>query len=409
MTIIPQSSIIRQNDKPQPNDAGDLALQSASLGNAAHIAAANEIRIKKFKLLGYAQYLLKKRNVKNSRGTQPHRTSFCCWMKTHTAENVVIRLSTNDINSEASIGRVQTCRSIWACPVCAPRLATEKGKEIQQAIAWGDANDLIPVMVTLTARHNYRMPLKSFKTAFKAAWSHFTNRRAWRAFKENFGVIHHVANREITYGKSGWHYHMHFLIWMERRAIALAGGQGVEKVLTPDWLDALRREGLSGLDDVALKVTAHGNVGEKYLTKLGLTVSSDDDDLHYELTGTMNKKDSRTIWDILRHASYGDKESARLYIEFVEAMQGDNFLTWSHDFHDIVQAWAEQNIESEEKPEKMPVWAHISNEAWAWVVQANAIPEVLDNAARFRSIPKLMELLETIRDELQAAKKEKLE
>ena len=403
MTSIPQSIVDSQYDKPSANVAGVSALQSASLGNDANIAAASKNRVRKFRALGYAQHLLIKHNVRNRNGTNPHRTRFCHAVKSRNEKHVVINLNVDDINSNASLGHLQTCGSVWSCPVCASWKAVEKGHDVRNALAWAAENDLIPVMVTVTVRHHAGMALEHFKTGFKAAWRYFTNRRAWKAFKSNFGVVHSIANREVTHGANGWHYHMHFLLFLDKRVMAMTDNVAIEDALTPDWLHALEREGLEGLPDYALRVTAHGHVGEKYLIKMGLTTSTADDDLHYELTGSMNKKGSRTIWDILRHAYYGDSHSERLYIEYVKAMHGDNFLTFSHGLHEALENYRDEVAEPEPEPDVMHAWVTISDQCWSWVVAARAYHEVIDCAARYRSIQKLSDLLLSIRHELQAS------
>lgn len=402
MNSIPQSTTASQYDKPQPNVAGDLPVRSTTLGNDANISAACKNRVRKYRALGYARHLLIKYNVRNRNGTNPHRTRFCHAVKARNEKHITLKLNTNDINSDAAIGGVQTCGSIWSCPVCASRKAVEKGRFVQNAIAWAGDNGLIPVMVSLTARHHARMPLKAFKTAFKAAWGDFTNRRSWKAFKRNFGAVHWVANREVTHGENGWHYHMHWLVFVDKRVLAVTTGEALQQKLTPDWLHCLERQGMDGLPEFALRVSAHGNVGEKYLIKIGLTVESKDDDLHYELTGGMNKKGSRTVWDILRHAYYGDGNSERLYIEYVEAMQGDNFITTSHGLTECVENWLDEQAEPEPEAPTLHAWVTISDEIWAYVVAANAFDKVIDCAARYRSIPKLRELLTSLRDELMA-------
>jgi len=400
MVSISEHPTVSQSDKPGSNNIRDFDAQASSLGNAADISAANRNRVRKFRALDYARQLLQRYDVRNTKGKIPHRTRFCFARRARKANRVVIKLNNNDINSEASIGNVQTCGSVWSCPVCASRIAVKKGYFVKNTIAWAKHNKLIPVMVSVTARHHAGMPLEDLKARFIATWRDFTNRRAWKAFKLNFGVEHWIANREVTHGENGWHYHMHFLVFLDRKRLALMGSEALEEKLTTNWLHCLKRHDLNGLPDYALKVSAHGDVGSSYLTKMGLTVSETDDNLKYELTGSMNKRGSRTVWDILRHAYYGDANSERLYVEYVIAMQGDNFITTSHGLTDCVENFLDEFPEEPTETKEMHDWLTMSDDIWRIVADAYAMHRVIDCAARDRSKKKIVELVNILKEEL---------
>lgn len=380
-------------------------LKDRPLGNIAILSATDTIsdghktRIKRYKLLSGAQKILIDNNVCNPRNGNPHRTRFCHARRTYLADNIVIKLNNNDISSEASIGNVQTCGSVWSCPVCAARIAVQKGKLVQKALQYAKENNQIPIMVALTASHDLHTPLKEFKKKFKAAWNMFSAHRQWKNFKKNYGLRHWIANREITYGANGWHYHMHLLLFMDAVSLKYADNDiKLEEALSKLWLNCLAHKGLSGLEEYALKVSAGENVGVTYLTKIGLTEDAKTGDLQYEMTASGNKKSGYTIWDILRHASYGDKTSETLYIEFVGAMFGDSFLSFSKGFLPLLHKLAQQS-EDDGNSEKID-WIEIAPYWWGIVYRSYAIADLLECAAKTRDTVAVRWFLYDLQDEL---------
>lgn len=383
----------------------------SSLGSIANKTAAHSIqakksvdRTRKYKHLGFAQHLLIENNVTSPRSERPHRTRFCHTRIAYNQNNVVIKLNRDDLNSEAKISHVQTCTSFWACPICAETIAIKKAQEIREALQYADAKGLLPVMLTLTARHDVGMRLVGFKSDFKKAWKLFSNHRQWKKFKKEYGFKHKIVVREVTRGDCGWHYHMHILIFMDKLKLVKAEQDDtLQEALRDHWMHCLAQAGLDARRDKALVLTTGETAGELYLTKLGIAPSSADGDLSYELTG-VGKQDSRTIWDILRHAYYGNEGDDLLYIEYVKAMTGDNWITWSKGLHDLVNEFMEEHP-NEDEPEAQSThkWLNISNYWWTLVKMARAYHIIVDVSARTRDIEAVRRALHTIRSDLLEA------
>lgn len=402
MITIPQNTTKNQNSPKSSNSITNSAAVDANLGKEDSIAAAQKKRSKKFVLLAFAKRLLIKYDVRNTKGNFGHKTRFCHAYKAYNAESVIIKLSPDDTNSEASYSGIFQCGSIWSCPICAPKIAADKGKEIGTIIDGAIENGLMLVMVSLTARHDIGMSLKAFKKSFKAAWRDFTNRRSWKRFKKHFGVLHWIANREVLYGENGWHYHMHFVLLIKKSVIAQADAlENIQAELESEWLHVLARHDLEGLPGIGLKVTAHGDIKAAYLVKLGLSQSEGIDDLQYEIAGGMNKARGRTVWDLLRLARYGDVAAEKRYVEYVREMQGDNWITTSHGLKDLAATWETEEPEepvSTRKPLKP--WVSIPD-YWVHIIHlAGAHAEILDLAAITRHIPHIRTELLIIRDDL---------
>lgn len=374
--------------------------QSSPLGNTANISAKNKKRAKKYTLLNFAQKLLTEANVVSKRSGNPHRTRLCHAHRTYNADAITIALTSSDIhNSQASFGGLQTCGSIWACPVCAAREAVKKGEEVLKALELAKRENWQPVMVALTARHNVAMRLEGFKNQFKAAWNMFSSHRRWKMFKKIYGVQHEIVNRELTYGDNGWHYHMHLLLFLDFGLMDAAAAANLQEMLEALWMSCLEAKGLDGIPSIAAKVSSHGNVGQNYLTKIGLTISESNGKLEYEMTSSETKS-GKSIWDILRHAYYGDEKSAALYIEFVEAMQDTNFLTFSHGLKALIEDIELPVQEAKTNAETKEDWAEISPYWWNIVRRSYAMGKLLELAAETRDIAQCRAYLYSLQEEL---------
>lgn len=383
MTIIAEKNPTIKSTPPDPS--------SATLGKSAGIAATGlKNSTRNYRHLADAQHFLIHHNVLNTVGKK-HRTRTCHAVRHKNAQSITLKLSVNKDISRASLCGLQTCGSPWACPVCAARLAVKRGREIALALEWAEKENCLPLMISMTARHDDTMTLSDFKERFKAAWRYFARDGSWKRLKKNLGIDNSIKVVECTRGNHGWHYHQHGLLFASKKAIAklnkneLAGWQSKAATV---WLRCLERVGLSGISKIAFHVTYHGNVKATYLSKVGLK-ADDETNARHELSGGMNKRSGRTIWQILRSAASGSKRDELLYIEFVSEMQGDNWINWSPGFKAIVGVdEATDETLAETEPDEQLVfadWLPLSDDDYAPIRKIRAYSELLEIAASTRS------------------------
>lgn len=397
--------VLPQSLKPDaPNELKKLDFEAA-LGNIANNASAHKKRADSYRLLSHAQNLLCDHDILSLQGN-PHRTRGCLGARRYGAESITLRLSGDACNSSAAIGNVQTCSSVWSCPVCAARIAVQRGKEIEVALSWAADNGLMPVMVSLTAQHHRGMRLADFKTSFKSAWRLFSSGRQWQLLKKTYQVENFIANRECTYGfDNGWHYHMHILLFMPRSVVATAAQHDdLAADLRAKWLKCLSKSNLEGIGEYALDVSAHGSVGKDYLSKLGLTEKDTVTDLRYELSGAGNKKGGLSVWSLLRKSANGDDACTALYLEYVQAMQGERWITWSRGFKDLIglddidddQAAADDSNDAD----TLEDWMQITDDEYRPVRRFRAYKSLIDVAASSRSKSAVRDFLGLLKAEM---------
>jgi hypothetical protein len=104
---------------------------------------------------------------------------------------------------------IMTCDSPWICPVCSPKLADHRGEALARTLAHFMALGFRVAHAVLTIRHTRGMPLSEVFEALSKAWRFMTKDRSFRPYWEGLGYAKGV---EVTYGRHGWHPHIHLAL-----------------------------------------------------------------------------------------------------------------------------------------------------------------------------------------------------
>lgn len=271
--------------------------------NASYVAACKSLRNQRHSLRLVAGYLLPEERVKG------------CGRKRH-GQTVDIHRSARG----AHFAGVETCGSVWHCPVCAARIAEKRRQEVSQAITGAEEAGGAAYMLTLTMRHARSDELLFLKQAIADGWRKVQNRRAYRKFKAQFGILGTVRAIEVTHGNAnGWHPHLHVL-FITKRSFEEQEIKEAESLLFELWTDVLgsltgRYVALDALDFRPAKTS-------DYVTKWGAD---------RELVKGQQKEgnQSRSPWQLLRAFKNGDKRAGRLFKEYARVFKGAQQLTWS--------------------------------------------------------------------------------
>lgn len=410
------------------NNTNSSSPLRVSVNNAYPVSAGHKKRSKRYVLLGHAQKLLISADVKQHRKRSEnqdkplfaHRSSWCSSVSSRTA-SMTIKLNNKPEASSASLSNTIRCGSVWACPVCAARIALERGEEVARAIDWATDNKLVPVMITLTASHHADMSLEYFKQQFTYAWRLFTSGKGWVSLKKQLGIQHWIkAVEPLRSQDNGWHYHAHILLFLDADLIRLIDSKDwhppllpvhpliakdwhppllpvhpLEPILRSAWLKKLQKAGLYG-NEHALKLSADDAVKPHYLAKLGLR-QDEKGQLEYELTATQSKDKQAgyTVWQLLESSLKGNQVAAALYLEYVRAMSGDMWITWSRGLKQLVglDELEDEQLAALEEEEQLESWYELSGDEIYAMRFARAQAAVLDVAAASRDIAVLKRFL----------------
>lgn len=213
---------------------------------------------------------------------------------------------------------LETCGSVWHCPVCAAKVSETRRDEVAKVIEGIEPIGGSTYMLTLTMRHNKHDKLSFLREQIVNGWRSVANRRAYRAIKDEFGVLGTIRAIEVTHGANGWHPHLHILFVFEGPLLE-RDETNVKNRLSAIWVDVLEKNGggYVSLDALDFRPATASD----YVTKWGA-----DRELvkGQEKLGT----GSRTPWQLL-DAAKEDLTAGALFKEYAETFKGTRQLTWS--------------------------------------------------------------------------------
>lgn len=228
-------------------------------------------------------------------------------------------LKNTEFNSVKFSG-VQTCGSVWSCPICAAKISERRKKEVVFAIEQHLKNKGHLYFMTLTFRHTKEQSLSDNLDKQSLALKYFRNSRTYKKYQKSIGYQGMIRAKEVTWGMSnGWHPHTHEIVFADNKK----SFQSIKRMLYPAWAAACVKADLlppsftRGLD------VRGGDMAGNYVNKFGS-----------ELTKSHFKKahgDRFSPFDLLRSYFYDDnKLHGAKFVEFSEHFQGARQLYWTN-------------------------------------------------------------------------------
>lgn len=251
---------------------------------------------------------------------------------------------------------LETCGSVWLCPVCSAKIAEHRRADIAAMLTahvegrrlrwdnwstqWAqyqpfpvDAPKGCVYFGTFTIPHGAWDDLKGLRSDVADAWRRLLRGAPWDRACARWGITGTIRAMEVTHGRNGWHPHIHVLILAERAGdeAALRGW------LAERWARILYRIGAAD-EDKAWDVFEHGvdlveahSVEEAsgYVAKWGC----DSELAAWHVKRARGK--NRSPWDLLADAAEGDREAAMRWRQFAAAFTGSRHITMSHGLRDL--------------------------------------------------------------------------
>ncbi len=232
----------------------------------------------------------------------------------------------NEKRRKAQYGNLQTCGSVWDCPVCASRITEGRRLELKQAMdKWKDRQGAV-YLVTFTNRHHMGDNLKDLLGGQKKAFVKFWQQRKVKKMLSLLGYEGRITATEVTYGSNGWHPHYHMLFFFS----SAINQQALQSFLAIEWQKACINAGLkkptikNGVD------VQDGSYADKYVSKWGLD---------FEMTKGHTKKgreDAYTPFDLLK-MSVDDVKYSKLFKEYSDAFYRKQQLVWSKGLKTLLE------------------------------------------------------------------------
>ena len=228
---------------------------------------------------------------------------------------------------------LQTCGSVWRCPVCSAKIAERRRVEILQAMEGHKASGGCVNLLTLTCPHQVKDNLADLLANQAKAINRFFNDRLVKAILVEMGSIGKIKALEVTHGRlspqnNGWHPHYHLLMF---QGIGVDLARFDQAQMTDwqvrfylQWAKACKGSGLGEPSYAHGLKLDNGDQASKYVAKWGL---------EDEMTKGHTKKalHGETPFDFLRSIveDKEDKQAAALFVEFAKTFEGKKQLTWS--------------------------------------------------------------------------------
>jgi hypothetical protein len=365
--------------------ASEVASGSARLGNTAKSSSplSQKKRAQRYSALGTARVWLYQTAQKIDGSANPgdlYRTHDCRYAR--RASQVEVHFTA--LHQSAHYGKVATCGSVWACPICCAKVQNRRRPELQKLISWSYDQGMSPSMVTLTFPHTKFDSLGDLISKQRLAFQRLRAGKVWQKFKEHFGFRGLVRSLELTHGKNGWHPHTHE-IWLIRGLTSAERDDFKSRILAR-WIKACASVGLLDMADSQQlhafhlhAVDVRFNVNDSdYLAKQDASRSwGVDKEMTQSATKVALQKGVHPHEFLVRQMP-GDCDR---YIEYVTGMKGARQLYWSPGLKGEAEIEEKTDEElSEEQLEAAEMLGLLTAEQWRVVRGNDARSELLDAA-----------------------------
>jgi len=308
------------------------------------------------------------------------RVSDCMRLVIPIAQYVEIRRVKGD--TRAFFKNLAVCGSVWHCPICASKISEARRGELQTALnAWKGGL----LMCTYTLSHNIRMSLSKTLETLKMGYRSGKSGKAYQRFKFNYGVVGSVRSLEITYGKNGWHPHIHELIFMTQD-LPPKKRANMRGEIWSHWIRALEKDGAWASMEHGIDLTVADNDIAEYIAKYGHEPLTPGWGAAREITKQVSKRaggeQGETPMQLLYDYFEGDSRKGKLWKEYATTLKGSNQLIWSKGLRQAVtlpDAREDEEI-AEDEPAESVLLAQLTRQQWRAVLVARMRGSVLAQA-----------------------------
>ena len=325
------------------------------------------------------------------------RTAKCLRIRAHDSD---VQVWKSKEHKTASYGGLQTCGSVWTCPVCAAKIAERRRLEIQAAMAQHRAQGGEVHLLTLTTPHTrFDVLAELLERQAKALQGFLRDRKVKAVFKE-MGYLGQIRAWEGTHGRkgtnNGWHPHFHFLQFVTVKADA-AQLIDWKTRLYLRWDAYCQKVGLGSPSFAHGIDLQDGKQASNYVSKWGL---------EDEMTKAHIKKGKvggETPFDLLRAVltDKDDRQAAALFAEFARCFKGKRQLSWSNGLKArFNQAEKDDQELAAEIEDSAVLLGLIAPDQWRDVLKVKARATVLELAAAagWAAVQKFLAFIEGCRD-----------
>jgi hypothetical protein len=245
-----------------------------------------------------------------------------------------------DAHGRVRYAGLETCRRIWLCPVCAPRIGGQRSSELSaQCERWIKDGGAI-WFLTLTFPHDVEDALKSTVRLAARGFTAILRGRAAKTERQRFDIAGFVRALEVTVGANGWHPHLHVLVFLKKHR-GVRARREFQRAVFARFAEFVEKSGFRTPDmrNCPLVEATSAQVGD-YVAKISGTAR--EMTMGHLKTG---RRRSRSPMQVLEDATDGDCRSLRMWHEYELAMHGRRQLTYSRGLRRRLDASAPREPE----------------------------------------------------------------
>ncbi len=261
----------------------------------------------------------------------------------------------------AGYRNLQLCNSVWACPVCAARITEARRQELTICVRLARAQGNGTALVTYTLQHSNGQSLKVTKDAVSAAYRTMKSGRWYQGMKAKYGILDSVRAFEVTHGDSGWHPHIHELMFFDHPLSSEELGS-LRIEFRRQWVVMLEKQGFEASWARGVDIRTADDQIAGYVAKFGrdpAVVDTPSWSLEHEVAKAPVKtssKGGRTPFQLLADYGDGDEAAGDLFVEYALTMKGSKQLVWSRGLRERLGLGAEvADGDIDDMPIKLPV------------------------------------------------------
>lgn len=286
-----------------------------------------------------------------------------------------VRVMRGQESGKAFYAGLQTCGSVWGCPLCAAKISERRREELKKAIKQAKRLGLQVMLLTLTIPHGMGDDVNKITDGLIDAWDCTKKNRAGRELKEKIGLVGTIRAIEVTYGANGFHPHLHILLFLESSITP----REVQALYAPLWQSSCVKQGLPRPSDAHGCKVDDGSWAAAYASKWGL---------ESEMTKGHNKTAGEgkgmTPWDMLRAVLHDkDEQAAKLFKVYYEAFKGRRQLCWSKGLKKLLDVvdLTDEELAAQEQEQAVEL-SSITAQQWRVIYSRKMESAVLDVAER---------------------------
>lgn len=284
------------------------------------------------------------------------------------------------------VAGTETCGSVWACPVCAAKIGEKRRGYVAKALDGHVEAGGAVFMGLFTIPHHAAESCAALRDIVAGSWRRAIQGKAWKSARKEWGIIGYIRALEVTFGKNGWHPHLHVLFLTRELSQAEEGEFRVW--LAERWADAVLK--FSKSKDARHLKTVNTEVGFGLQRAASKSAAGDyvakwgADSEIAKASSKVSRKGGRSPWQLLADAREGDHQARMAFREYASAMKGARHLTWSNGLFDLYVGEPEltdEEIARQDAPHNgdLQVIA-FRRTVWFRLVCAGIVPEVLSAA-----------------------------